>query len=145
MAFKYFYQLKDPDRIKPWLLKILRNNFLKTCRTNTEKHQQQQTDYIEHLKSCVEKIDTDDRLALAADTRLVNQAIDALPVKFKDVLTLYYMQDMPYKEIAAALDIPMGTVMSRLNRARERLKTILLDQLQDRRHMFQITLETEPT
>jgi RNA polymerase sigma-70 factor (ECF subfamily) len=145
MAFKYFYQLKDPDRIKPWLLKILRNNFLKTCRTNTEKHQQQQTDYIEHLKSCVEKIDTDDRLALAADTRLVNQAIDALPVKFKDVLTLYYMQDMPYKEIAAALDIPMGTVMSRLNRARERLKTILLDQLQDRRHLFQIHLETEST
>ncbi|MBG0778762.1 MAG: sigma-70 family RNA polymerase sigma factor, partial [Desulfotignum balticum] len=145
MAFKYFYQLKDPDRIKPWLLKILRNNFLKTCRTNTEKHQQQQTDYIEHLKSCVEKIDTDDRLALAADTRLVNQAIDALPVKFKDVLTLYYMQDMPYKEIAAALDIPMGTVMSRLNRARERLKTILLDQLQDRRHIFQIHLETEST
>jgi RNA polymerase sigma-70 factor (ECF subfamily) len=93
----------------------------------------------------VEKIDTDDRLALAADTRLVNQAIDALPVKFKDVLTLYYMQDMPYKEIAAALDIPMGTVMSRLNRARERLKTILLDQLQDRRHIFQIHLETEST
>jgi RNA polymerase sigma-70 factor, ECF subfamily len=145
MAFKYFYQLKDPDRIKPWLLKILRNNFLKTYRTNTEKQQQQQTDYIEHLKSCVEKIDTDDRLALAADTRLVNQSIDKLPVTYKEILTLYYMEDMPYKEIADALDIPMGTVMSRLNRAKERLKTILLKQVQERRHMFQITLETEST
>jgi DNA-directed RNA polymerase specialized sigma24 family protein len=39
----------------------------------------------------------------------------------------------------------MGTVMSRLNRAKERLKTILLKQVRERRHTFQITLETEPT
>jgi RNA polymerase sigma-70 factor (ECF subfamily) len=145
MAFKNFYQLRDPDRIKSWLLKILRNNFLKTCRTDTEAQEQRKIDYIAYLKSCVETIDTDDRLALDADNRLVNQAVDSLPVKYKEILTLYYMEDMPYKEIASALDIPMGTVMSRLNRAKERLKTILLRQVQERRHVFQITLETEPT
>ncbi len=145
MAFTHFYQLKDPDRIKPWLLKILRNQFLKTCRTDTKKHKERKTDYIEHLKSCVENIDTDDRLALAADTRLVNQAIDTLPVTYKEILTLYYMENMKYKEIAAALDIPMGTVMSRLNRAKERFKTLLLRQVRERRHTFQITFETEPT
>jgi RNA polymerase sigma-70 factor (ECF subfamily) len=145
MAFKNFAQLRDPDRIKSWLLKILRNNFLKTCRADTETQEQRKIDYISYLKSCAETIDTDDRLALAADNRLVNQAVDLLPVKYKEILTLYYMEDMPYKEIAAVLDIPMGTVMSRLNRAKERLKTILLRQVQKRRHIFQITLETEPT
>ena len=144
MAFKYFFQLRDPARTKSWLLKILKNNFLKTCQPDTEKQQRRKTDYMAYLKSCVEKIDTDDRLALAADIRLVNQAIDSLPVTYKEVLTLYYMEDMPYKEIAAALDIPMGTVMSRLNRAKERLKTLLLREVQERRHIFQINLETEP-
>ena len=145
MAFKYFFQLKDPSRVKPWLLKILKNNFLKTCRTDTETQQRRKTDYMMYLKACSDKIDTDDRLALASDIRLLNRSIDALPAAYKEILTLYYMEEMPYKEIAAALDIPMGTVMSRLNRAKERLKTILLKQVQERRHTFQITLETEPT
>jgi RNA polymerase sigma-70 factor (ECF subfamily) len=145
MAFKNFFQLKDPSRVKPWLLKILKNNFLKTCRTDTETQQRRKTDYMMYLKACVDKLDTDERLALAADIRLVNQSIDELPAAYKEILTLYYMEDMPYKEIADALDIPIGTVMSRLNRARERLKTFLLKQVKERRHSFQITLETEPT
>ena len=143
MALKNFSQLRDPDRIKYWLLKILRNNFLKTCRTDTETQEQRKTDYIAYLKSCVETMDMDDRLAQAADTRLVNQAVDSLPAKHKEILTLYYMEDLPYKEIAAALDIPMGTVMSRLNRAKERLKTILLKHVQKHQHLFEINLETE--
>jgi RNA polymerase sigma-70 factor (ECF subfamily) len=145
MAFKYFFQLKDPARVKPWLLKILKNNFLKTCRTDTEKQLCRKTDYMTYLKACADKIDIDDRLALASDIRLLNRSIDALPAACKEILTLYYMEEMSYKEIAAALDIPMGTVMSRLNRAKERLKTILLKQVRERRHTFQITLETEPT
>jgi len=145
MAFKYFFQLKDPARVKPWLLKILKNNFLKTCRKDSEMQQRRKTDYMTYLKVCADKIDPDDRLALASDIRLLNRSIDALPAAYKEILTLYYMEEMPYKEIAAALDIPMGTVMSRLNRAKERLKTILLKQVKERRHTFQITLETEPT
>jgi RNA polymerase sigma-70 factor (ECF subfamily) len=145
MAFKYFFQLQDPSRVKPWLLKILKNNFLKTRRTDTETQQRRKTDYMTYLKASADKIDADDRLALAADIRLLNRAIDALPAAYKEILTLYYMEELPYKNIAAALDIPMGTVMSRLSRAKERLKTILLKQVQERRHTFQITLETEPT
>lgn len=145
MAFKYFFQLKDPSRVKPWLLKILKNNFLKTCRTDTDTQVRRKTDYMMYLKACADKLDTDDRLAMASDIRLLNQSIDALPAACKEILTLYYMEEMSYKEIAAALDIPMGTVMSRLNRAKERLKTTLLRQVQERRHTFQITFETEPT
>jgi RNA polymerase sigma-70 factor, ECF subfamily len=145
MAFDKFSQLKDPDRIKPWMLRILRNIFLKTCQKETARQQLQKTDYIDYLKSCVDKKDADDLLALAADTRLVNQAIESLPVKYKEVLTLYYLEDMRYKEIAKTLDIPIGTVMSRLNRAKEGMKMTLLKQLRDRRHILQIHLETEQT
>jgi RNA polymerase sigma-70 factor, ECF subfamily len=145
MAFDKFSQLKDPDRIKPWMLRILRNIFLKTCQKETTRQQLQKTDYIDYLKSCVDKKDADDLLSLAADTRLVNQAIASLPVKYKEVLTLYFLEDLRYKDIAKTLDIPIGTVMSRLNRAKEGLKIKLLKQLRDRRHILQIHLETEQT
>ena len=145
MAFDKFSQLKDPAKIKPWMLRILRNNFLKTCQKETTRQQLQKTDYIDYFKSCMDRKDADDLLALAAETMLVNQAIDSLPMKYKEVLTLYYMEDMRYKDIAKTLDIPMGTVMSRLNRAKEGLKIKLLKQLTDRRHIFQIHLETEQT
>jgi RNA polymerase sigma-70 factor, ECF subfamily len=145
MAFDKFSQLKDPDRIKPWMLRILRNIFLKSCQKETVRQQLQKTDYIDYLKSCVDKKDAGDLLALAADTRLVNQAIASLPIKYKEVLTLYYLEDMRYKDIAKTLDIPIGTVMSRLNRAKEGMKITLLKQLKDRRHILQIHLETEQT
>ncbi|HSL62112.1 MAG TPA: sigma-70 family RNA polymerase sigma factor [Desulfotignum sp.] len=145
MAFDKFSQLKDPAKIKPWMLRILRNNFLKTCQKESARQQLQKIDYIDYLKSCVDRKDADDLLALDAETRLVNQAIDALPVKYKEILTLYYMEDLRYKDIAKTLDIPMGTVMSRMNRAKEGLKIKLLKQLRDRGHILQIHLETEQT
>jgi RNA polymerase sigma factor (sigma-70 family) len=126
-------------------LRILRNNFLKTCQKESARQQLQKIDYIDYLKSCVDRKDADDLLALDAETRLVNQAIDALPVKYKEILTLYYMEDLRYKDIAKTLDIPMGTVMSRMNRAKEGLKIKLLKQLRDRGHILQIHLETEQT
>ena len=145
MAFDKFSQLKDPDRIKPWMLRILRNIFLKTCQKETARQQLQKTDYIDYLKSFVDKKDADDLLTLAADTRLVNQAIESLPIKYKEVLTLYYLEDLRYKDIAKTLDIPIGTVMSRLNRAKEGMKIKLLKQLRDRRHILHIHLEAEQT
>ena len=59
---------------------------------------------------------------------ILKTAIAKLPVKHREVLTLYYMDDMLYKDIAKTLDITMGTVMSRLTRAREGLKIRLLKQ-----------------
>ncbi|MCF8091785.1 MAG: sigma-70 family RNA polymerase sigma factor [Desulfotignum sp.] len=145
MAFDKFSQLRDPARIKPWLLRILRNNFLKTCQKNNARQQLHQTDYIEYLKACVEKKDADLLLVRAAEARLMNQAIDALSVKYKEVLTLYYMDEMRYKEIAQTLDIPIGTVMSRLNRAKEKLKIKLLNQLKTDKHIPNTNLKPEQT
>lgn len=133
MAYHKFSQLKDPAKCKAWLLRILRNNFLKTCQKDNARQQLQKSDYIAFLKSATQIKGADKLLEQAVDTRIVNDAIDQLPIKYKEILVLYYMDDMLYKDIAKTLDIPIGTVMSRLNRAKEALKVKLLKQLKNSR------------
>lgn len=126
MAFNKFHQLKDPSRCKPWLLRILRNNFLKNCQKTKSQQQLQESEYIEFLKQQIRTKDAEKLLFKESSDRIVKEAIDKLPVKYREVLVLYYMDEMLYKDIAETLDIPIGTVMSRLTRAREGLKSSLL-------------------
>lgn len=128
MAFDKFHQLRDKSKCKPWLLTILRNNFLKTYHKNKGQQKLSQPDYVYHLKSSLEAESPDDILAEASSRTVIQKAVNQLPEKYKTILILYYMQQLRYKEIAKALDIPMGTVMSRLTRARHALKSILLRQ-----------------
>ncbi len=129
MAFNKFHQLKEKDRCKPWMLRILRNNFLKNCQKNKARQRLAETDYIEFLKQHIRQKDAEELLVDDSSTRVMKRAIKKLPVKYREVLMLYYMDDMLYKDIARTLDIPIGTVMSRLTRAREGLKTSLLKQI----------------
>jgi RNA polymerase sigma-70 factor (ECF subfamily) len=129
MAFRKFYQLKDPARCKPWLLRILRNNFLKTCQKEKNHQRLSETDYIEFLKNHETPKSAEQLVVDKSGKNRLEAAIDRLPLRYREVLTLYYMDDLLYKEIADLLDIPMGTVMSRLTRAREGLKKILLQQM----------------
>ena len=71
--------------------------------------------------------DTDTATALVdrLDSELVQKALDALPEEFRTVATLYFMQDLPYQEIADMLEVPIGTVRSRLHRARRMLQKSL--------------------
>jgi len=69
--------------------------------------------------------DTATTLVDRLDSELVQRALDALPEDFRTVATLYFMQDLPYQEIADMLDVPIGTVRSRLHRARRMLKKAL--------------------
>lgn len=126
MAYSKFHQLKDPSRCKPWLLRILRNNFLKSCHKEKARQRLKESDYIEFLKQHVRKKDAEEMLVNTSDNRLLKDAIDKLPVKYREVLMLYYMDEMLYKDIATTLEIPIGTVMSRLTRAREGLKSSLI-------------------
>lgn len=129
MAFNKFHQLKDPSRCRPWMLRILRNNFLKNCQKTKSRQRLLETDYIEFLRQQMQANDAEKLLVKASGSRIVRDAMDKLPFKYREVLLLYYMDEMLYKEIAQALDIPIGTVMSRLTRAREGLKTNLLKKL----------------
>ena len=128
MGYDKFHQLRDKSKVKPWLLRILRNNFLKSYHKNQGMKKLPRTDYIDFITSAGESERADAMLETLSDRKAVRKAMDQLPEKYRTILLLYYMDDLLYKEIAAALNIPMGTVMSRLTRAREALKTIILKQ-----------------
>src|SRR4029077_18179726 len=60
------------------------------------------------------------------ESRMLHDALDALPVNFREILILRELEGMSYKEIAEVVNVPMGTVMSSLARGRERLREILV-------------------
>ena len=62
----------------------------------------------------------------SADAQLLRQALDELPVEFREVLVLRELEGMSYREIADLMSVPVGTVMSRLARGRERLERQLI-------------------
>jgi len=128
-ALRYFDGMKGTDA-RPWLLGIVRN----TCYTWLEKNRP------------ADLVPLDDFEALAAETaspaatpevillqsanrKLVNQALEELPVGYREVIVMREIEDMSYKEIASVAGIPIGTVMSRLSRGRELLKVEIEDRL----------------
>src|SRR5258705_6258997 len=64
------------------------------------------------------------------DAQILRQAVEELPVEFREVLVLRELNEMSYKQIAEVADLPLGTVMSRLARARKRLQQILASHTQ---------------
>jgi RNA polymerase sigma-70 factor, ECF subfamily len=70
--------------------------------------------------------DSVERLLQEDDTRqLVRRALEMIPAEFREVIVLRELEDLSYREIAQVADIPLGTVMSRLSRAREKLRSVL--------------------
>ncbi|MFH2090764.1 MAG: sigma-70 family RNA polymerase sigma factor [Pseudomonadota bacterium] len=133
MAFDKFHQLREKSKCKPWLLRILRNNFLKNYYRNKSRKRLSETDYLDFAKASIARETAEQVLEKVSDEKAVQKAVDQLAEKYRSVLLLYYVDEMLYKDIATALQIPIGTVMSRLTRAREGLKTILLKQALNRK------------
>jgi RNA polymerase sigma-70 factor (ECF subfamily) len=113
--------------IKPWLLRIMYNLHLN--RAGREKRQPASVE-DEALESSTgsdsETLPIDPSSFQAMDEQLVH-ALDGLPEDYKTVMLLWAVEELSYKEIAESLDVPIGTVMSRLHRARQRLATQLRD------------------
>jgi RNA polymerase sigma-70 factor (ECF subfamily) len=115
--------------IRPWLVRIMHN--LHFSRSDREKRQPRATD-----ETALDATPGRDGSPIgvpidmssfdAMDERVVH-ALENLPEEYKEVLLLWAVEDFSYKEISEALDIPMGTVMSRLHRARQRLSEQLKD------------------
>jgi RNA polymerase sigma factor (sigma-70 family) len=119
-AFQFFRGFHGTDG-RPWLLTIVRN----TCYTWLQKnrgHQPTMTFDETVYSAGAGAPDPEELLIQDEDKQLLRDAIDELAAEFREVLVLRELEGFSYKEIAAITGIPVGTVMSRLARARERLE-----------------------
>jgi len=80
----------------------------------------------------------------SAENRTLQEALEGLPVRFREALILRELEDLSYKEIAAVMEIPMGSVMSALARGRERLREQIL-QTQQPGHLFDVQSSDQHT
>ena len=130
-AMKYFDGMRGTEA-RPWLLAIVRN----TCYTWLEKNRPADLVPIdENNLASVEaelasfapaSMGNPEVIVLqSANRKLVNQALEELPVGYREVIVMREIEDMSYKDIATVAGIPLGTVMSRLSRGRELLKTAI--------------------
>jgi RNA polymerase sigma-70 factor (ECF subfamily) len=120
-AFRFFRGFHGGDA-RAWLLQIVRN----TCYTWLEKNRSVDlsTEFDEDLHA--QPSMTPETLAIAGDNReRLTRALEELPVRFREVLILRELEGCSYKEIAGITSAPIGTVMSSLARARQRLQRIL--------------------
>jgi RNA polymerase sigma-70 factor (ECF subfamily) len=125
-AFKFFAGFRGGNS-RSWLLSIVRN----TSYTWLQKNRKQDLVFDEKTHDVEDTAANPEVLLLKhADREAVLQAMEELPVEFREVTILRELEEMSYKEIAEVTDVPLGTVMSRLARARKQLQTCLTKRLQ---------------
>jgi RNA polymerase sigma-70 factor, ECF subfamily len=131
-AWKGFSSFQLGTNFRAWIYRILRNTFL-TSRQGLKVTMTVPLAFAEEEEgpeSAIEP-DTPETLLLARSSReLLQKAIDELPVHFREILLLCEVEEMSYQEISETLVVPIGTVMSRLSRARQTLRNQLRQQLQ---------------
>ena len=121
-ALKGFSSFQPGTNFRAWIHRILRNAFL-TSRTGLKAAATVPLDLEENEENLPTVKETPESILLQrSDWRLVQQALEQLPVAHREILLLCEVEEMSYQEISATLAIPMGTVMSRLSRARRALR-----------------------
>jgi len=129
-AFKFFAGFHGVDA-RAWLLTIVRN----TCYTWLEQNRRGQamTSFDEEIHTIDEDASNPSALALkSGDMEMLKESLQQLPAEFREVIVLRDLEELSYKQIADIITVPLGTVMSRLARARARLKRIICARLKEK-------------
>ena len=127
-ALKGFSSYKQGTNFRAWIYRILRNTFLTTqAGLKAEVSLDDDDDAPVEPKTSA----TPESILLArAEQKTIQQALEELPLTFREVILLCDLEEMSYDEIAQTLSIPIGTVMSRLSRARKAMRTLLAAKMQ---------------
>jgi RNA polymerase sigma-70 factor (ECF subfamily) len=121
-GLKGFSSFQLGTNFRAWMYRILRNTFL-TSRTGLSVTMSVPLDPEQDASELAVENDTPETILLKrSNSQLVLSAVDHLPVHYREVLLLCEVEEMSYLEIAETLSIPVGTVMSRLSRARRTLR-----------------------
>jgi RNA polymerase sigma-70 factor (ECF subfamily) len=122
-ALKGFPSFQLGTNFRAWIYRILRNAFL-TSRTGLKATATVSLDLEAEERALPTAKETPESTLLQrSDQQLVRQLLEELPVAYREILLLCEVEEMSYQEISAALGVPMGTVMSRLSRARKALRS----------------------
>jgi RNA polymerase sigma-70 factor, ECF subfamily len=122
-ALRFLPSLRNDDA-RAWLLAIVRNTWYE--RLAKQGDARRVTPYEETMDERHDESLGPEALVLQGQTvAKVQSAVESLPVDFREVIVLRELEGLAYKDIAAVVGVPIGTVMSRLSRARERLLAIL--------------------
>ena len=120
-ALKGFASFQLGTNFRAWMYRILRNTFL-TSRAGLKANRTVSLDLEEGAPELASERGTPETVLMErSDWQRMQRAIDDLPVAFREILLLSEIEEMSYREIAETLSVPMGTVMSRLSRARRML------------------------
>lgn len=151
-AYRSFHTFEQGSNLRAWLYRILTNTFINTYRAKQRRPQESDLDDVEDLflyrrigalESALASRSAEDQLMDLFTDDEVKAALEALPVNFRLPVLLADVEDFSYKEIAEMLEIPIGTVMSRLHRGRKAMQKELYEFARERGLVDERALEID--
>jgi len=128
-AFRFFDSLHGPSP-KAWFMAVVRNACMDWLKNQNRRTPEREYDGAPGALAAAHALGapktSDSAAARAAEARWVRASIAALPREYREVVVLRELEELSYKEISAIVDVPIGTVMSRLARGRDLLQQKLL-------------------
>jgi RNA polymerase sigma-70 factor (ECF subfamily) len=135
-AYRAFNTFQEGTNLKAWLYKILTNTFINAYRSKKRRPEQTELDEVEDLylyrrlgglEAAAAGRSAEEEVLEHFTEGDIKAALEALPEQFRMAVLLADVEGFSYKEIAEILDVPIGTVMSRLHRGRKALQKALFD------------------
>jgi RNA polymerase sigma-70 factor (ECF subfamily) len=113
-----YYQIRDPSRARAWLFSILRHAYLHRVRARKQEH----CVPLDWLSEQADPLPVEEE---EVDPERLQAALQELPEEFRTPIILFYFDGFSYRDIAEQMQVPLGTVMSRLARAKAHLRARL--------------------
>ncbi len=131
-AYRFFDSYEKGTNAKAWLFRILKNSYINNYRKKSKKPQEVDYDEVATFYETIraertETSDLEDKMFRELIDDDISNALDEIPEDFRTVVLLCDVEDFTYEEIANMLDVPIGTIRSRLHRGRNLLKAQLMD------------------